>query len=73
MNEQDDVPGTPSAVFARSLLGLCKRIVAVRTAAESSGPLLSCQGQAMGGYSELADYRNIAEACRRILYQHGEV
>lgn len=38
------------------------QMLAVKKAADSGAALVSCQGQAMDGYSELANYRQILDS-----------
>ncbi len=47
--------------YTDNLRKIIKRLLAVKKAADSSQALVSCQGQAMDGYSELANYRQILE------------
>ncbi len=45
----------------RNLRQTIKKMLAVKKTADSGTALSSCQGQAMDGYSELANYRAILE------------
>jgi len=42
-----------------------KKMLAVKDASDGKVALLSCQGQAMDGYSELANYRQILDQYRK--------
>jgi hypothetical protein len=44
------------------------KMLDVKHAADNKEPLFSCQGQAMDGYSELANYRGIIDD-----YEKGKV
>ncbi len=50
-----------SVTYTDNLRQIVKRMLAVKEASDSGKPLVSCQGQAMDGYSELANYRSILE------------
>jgi hypothetical protein len=43
------------------LKGILRKLVATKKASDSGQALVSCQGQAMNGYTELANYRAILE------------
>lgn len=47
--------------YTDNLRKIIKRLLAVKKAADSGQALVSCQGQAMDGYTELANYRQILE------------
>ena len=49
---------------APDLLAACKVVAAILEAVDSGAALLSAQGQALDGYSELANYREAAVDCR---------
>ena len=44
------------------LKGFIAHLVAIKEAADGQKPLASCQGQAMDGFTELANYRSVVEA-----------
>ena len=43
---------------------IVKKMLAVKKASDSGKSLISCQGQAMDGYSELANYRSILKGVK---------
>lgn len=52
---------TVNFTYTDNLRKIIKRLLAVKKASDSGKSLVSCQGQAMEGYSELANYRAILE------------
>ena len=51
---------------------IIKSLVDVLDAYEGKKPLLSCQGQAMDGYSALANFVSIAEEARTLHEKVGD-
>lgn len=60
---QTDGNGTmePTAEMFGAILSLCQELVKIKQTADDGIALFSCQGQAMDGYSELANYRHIVK------------
>jgi len=52
---------------APRLLKLLRDIVAVDTVDRNRTPLMSCQGQAMDGYTKLANYEALVSAARPVV------
>lgn len=48
----------PAPIKVDAVIG---KMLAVKKAADTGDALVSCQGQAMDGYSELANYRSILD------------
>ena len=53
-------------------LELLRKLVDVLNLAESGKPLIHCQGQAMDGYTQLANYRSIAKQAKQLIEQKEE-
>ena len=49
-----------------------EKMFVVKDASDSGAALFSCQGQAMDGYSELANYRQILEQYRKEKNENSE-
>lgn len=66
-----DYGTAPAATEPRlnDLLDILHRIIDVVDSYEGQGPLLSCQGQAMDGYSALANFVSIARDARELIVQ----
>ena len=47
------------------IIELIKQLIHIKDIADNKITTLSCQGQGMDGYTELAEYRNIIEKLRK--------
>ena len=63
MNDKNDNETAAKSGVASS--DLLAKLVDVLNAYEGSGPLMSCQGQGMDGYSALANFVAIAKEARK--------
>ena len=48
-----------------TMIELTKQLIHIKDIADNKIVTLSCQGQGMDGYTELAEYRNIIEKLRK--------
>jgi len=59
------------AMMREKLQPLCLQLFRVLDMADSGTPSIANQGQALDGYSELANYRSVIEKMKKILEEKG--